>query len=246
MPYCSGKSKAQIKFKYPNDSDWTIFNSNYPPVDYSLEEQNTCENKRYRIDWLLENVIDLYYPYADGNHCSWQSYGASGSNNRGAAYVWGAIGQHVMIEQKSGYCAYSYESRMNGTAGHSYQGFSKLMLWCKGVADDPANQPPANNYHWVQIFYKPGIWSAPGALFNWSNLTHFAAVPDDPSLVCTSCKFTITDTRGKVYERTEPTCPTVSVVCGNTCPPQTVCECDCGTEVCCYDATGTPIYSYPK
>ena len=41
--------------------------------------------------------------------------------------------------------------------------------------------------------------------------------------------------------------PQIQITCGaDKCPPDTVCECDCGTEVCCYDATGTPVYYYLK
>lgn len=41
--------------------------------------------------------------------------------------------------------------------------------------------------------------------------------------------------------------PIVEVTCGNLkCPPDTICECDCGTKTCCYDVTGTPTYSYLK
>lgn len=51
----------------------------------------------------------------------------------------------------------------------------------------------------------------------------------------------------KIFEITGVGIPQLQISCtGKLCPPETVCECDCGKEVCCYGANGKPIYSYVK
>jgi hypothetical protein len=60
------------------------------------------------------------------------------------------------------------------------------------------------------------------------------------------CNFKVTKGGVVVYQRTAPTCPTVTYFCGEKCPPGT-CECTCGTRVCCYDpATGIAVKSFNK
>jgi hypothetical protein len=62
----------------------------------------------------------------------------------------------------------------------------------------------------------------------------------------TKCDFKATKNGVVVYQRTAPTCPTVTYFCGEKCPPGT-CECTCGTKVCCYDpATGIAVKSFDK
>jgi hypothetical protein len=51
----------------------------------------------------------------------------------------------------------------------------------------------------------------------------------------------------KVFEITGQGQPQIQISCtGKLCPPDTVCQCDCGKKVCCYGANGKPIYSYLK
>lgn len=63
---------------------------------------------------------------------------------------------------------------------------------------------------------------------------------------CGDCVFTVTKNNQVVYTRTKSPCPTVTHFCGEQCPPGT-CQCDCGTEVCCYDTkTGKAVKSFRK
>jgi hypothetical protein len=51
----------------------------------------------------------------------------------------------------------------------------------------------------------------------------------------------------KIFEITGSGIPQLQISCtGNICPPDAVCECDCGAEVCCWNDRGIPIYSYLK
>lgn len=62
-----------------------------------------------------------------------------------------------------------------------------------------------------------------------------------------SCTFKILSATGAIlYQKTASTCPEVVIKCGDTCPPETCCECDSGERVCCYGNDGTAIYSYLK
>ncbi|MBW4533651.1 MAG: hypothetical protein KME09_06900 [Pleurocapsa minor HA4230-MV1] len=63
---------------------------------------------------------------------------------------------------------------------------------------------------------------------------------------CTECLFKITKNNVVVYQKATPTCPIVTHFCGDQCPPGT-CQCDCGSEVCCYDTkTGKAVKSFRK
>lgn len=63
---------------------------------------------------------------------------------------------------------------------------------------------------------------------------------------CGGCVLTVTKNNTVVYKKSTPQCPTVSVICGDQCPPGT-CQCDCGSMVCCYDTTtGKAIKSFRK
>jgi hypothetical protein len=63
---------------------------------------------------------------------------------------------------------------------------------------------------------------------------------------CGDCVFKVTKNGTVVYQKSTPVCPTVTVICGDQCPPGT-CQCDCGNYVCCYDtATGKAVKSFRK
>lgn len=189
MPYCQGKPKAQIKFKYPGDADWTTFTSKYPPVDYTVDPGNNHL-------WVLRaRNYDAAIAYPCNNP-GWINH-----PNAPSLIVPACNGARIPVLE------------------YVYAGYYAISL--SSITLDAANAISTS--------------SAPVAVPPYGDYRNFC-----------KCKFTITDTRGKVFEKSASTCPEVQVTCGDTCPPQTVCECDCGTEVCCYDSTGTPIYSYPK
>jgi hypothetical protein len=63
---------------------------------------------------------------------------------------------------------------------------------------------------------------------------------------CGECVFRITKNGQAVYQKSNLACPVVTHTCGEQCPPGS-CECDCGTEVCCYDTvTGKAVKSFRK
>lgn len=60
------------------------------------------------------------------------------------------------------------------------------------------------------------------------------------------CLFKVTKDSNVVYQKTNSSCPMVTYFCGEKCPEGT-CQCDCGTEVCCYDTTtGRAVKSFKK
>jgi hypothetical protein len=70
--------------------------------------------------------------------------------------------------------------------------------------------------------------------------------PSNAALRSQSCYFKVFKNGAVVYQRSESTCPTVTYFCGDQCPEGT-CQCDCGTEICCYDTTtGKAVKSFKK
>ncbi|MGL5804024.1 MAG: hypothetical protein ACRC11_01050 [Xenococcaceae cyanobacterium] len=193
MPYCQGASKAQIKFKYQTNSNWQIFNSDFPPVDYSLVNGTCTGCSSAKSYYAIGNVI------ADRTSTSPLCRGTSPTTT---------------IPAGSFFCIRDLAPGQPRAEGCTHNSCcdtlrEELRINCRYA----------------------------GQAINWTFSGNY---------VLASCKFTITDTRGLVYQSFNPTCPIVEVVCGNTCPPETVCECDCGTEICCYGPDGKPIFSYPK
>jgi hypothetical protein len=49
----------------------------------------------------------------------------------------------------------------------------------------------------------------------------------------------------KIVEITGQGTPQIQIYCTDKiCPPNTTCQCNCGTDTCCYDALGNPIHSF--
>jgi hypothetical protein len=188
MPYCNGKPKAKIKFKYAGDADWTILNSNHPPVDYAVNPGNNYL-------WVLRaSTYDAAIAYPCNNP-GWIRH-----PNAPSLIVPACNGARIPVLE------YVY-------AGYYAKSLSSITLEAANaisLSSAPVVAPPYGDYR------------------NYCK-----------------CNFTVTDISGLIYSLARSTCPQVEVNC-DSCPPQTVCECDCGTEVCCYDAAGTPIFYYSK
>lgn len=219
MPYCDGKPKAQVRFKYQGDSDWTIFNTKYPPVDYTTKiipppfTGGQCVCGVYQIKvWVTVYTNTLGKTIQEFYDCG--------------AWFGGIKGIYINLNSGSG----------------QYGGKKELLANCRGQADRSGAQCLSTSQGHLILTHNGGIKS-----FDSAVLTRVYSVPDTCGDLPSECKFTITDTRGVVYQKTTPTpCPVVEVVCGDACPPKTVCQCEKNNIVCCYDATGKPIYSYPK
>ncbi|MGL5804377.1 MAG: hypothetical protein ACRC2R_01660 [Xenococcaceae cyanobacterium] len=184
MSYCQGETKAQIKFKYPNDTD-------FPPITTSC-------NLQLRL-------------IATGSACQ----GVRNFPDGGIA-----IGD-------------------GGNPGQSNQQFSI----------PPGNfEAIYNCANSAFFFFKiANSWYNPGSgLFHSCGSPYFANKVATFKLYSNLSVFEINDSRGKVFESIAPSCPIVEIICGDTCPPKTVCECDCGDMTCCWDANGIPIYSFPN
>jgi hypothetical protein len=186
MPYCENSSRAQIKFRYPEDAEWQSFVSNHPPVDYACSSGfcATCNGASY---YAVGTVI------ADRTSTS--------PNCRGVAPT-------TTISPGSYFC-------IRNISGFS--GFHPCTLTLR------------------QELYINCVYA--GRAITWTFSGNFVAG---------NAKFTISDTRGVVFTKIGDGCPIVDVACGIGCPAETACECDCGDTVCCWDANGTPIFSYPK
>jgi hypothetical protein len=84
-----------------------------------------------------------------------------------------------------------------------------------------------------------------GALPSGAGWGYFNFVPT-ADVSPTSYLLTIYRNGVEVYLRTNTKTPVVTYFCGEKCPPGT-CQCDCGTEVCCYDTTtGRAVKSFKK
>jgi hypothetical protein len=96
------------------------------------------------------------------------------------------------------------------------------------------------------------IWENPVPIpgnrvtLNRTQITRADNQPDTGGNLPSSCTFKVLKNNEVVYQKTAPTCPPVNHFCGEECPPGT-CQCDCGTEVCCYDTTtGKAIKSFKR
>lgn len=81
--------------------------------------------------------------------------------------------------------------------------------------------------------------------FNIVSIRRCDNQPDNCGTTESSCKFTVVDETGIIYNRTEPTCPRVSIDCGRKCPPNT-CECIHGNRICCYNSEGYLVASFDR
>ncbi len=210
MPYCEGKPKAKIKYKYPGDTDWQVFESNYTPVDYSIN--STAKTKitfgNVWQCWIFPNMARVYDldPYA--------SYSL-----RKGAFVVNCAGRSPTYNYNGVICPIT---PINDTY--------RYRLQRNGVDIPDAVELAAQQLG-------PGNWNLVQNVFNQLSIVSVEPYGG-------SCTFRIFDTRGQVFNRVDSVCPLVEVVCGDVCPPETVCECDCGEYTCCWDANGIPIYSF--
>lgn len=113
------------------------------------------------------------------------------------------------------------------------------QILCKGLLSGKC----LPEQQWINFAQGSGT---PGLTIANILITRIDGLPDNCGGGETQCKFTITDSRGVVYTRTEKECPQVKVVCGEDkkCPSNT-CECQCGNMICCYDRNGIAIDSFP-
>ncbi len=134
-----------------------------------------------------------------------------------AAKFYGPIGGSQLI----------YESDSLGNTVRGYR------LLCRGLVS-PGSQPIAVPFWFENRFNKLFV---PFGL----DIIRADGQPDN----C-GCKFTIKyEQTGEVlYEKIDAVCPTAEY--SGVCPPNTVCECDCGNMTCCWDANGIPIHSFPN
>lgn len=198
MPYCEGSPSAQIWFKYPNELDWTTFNTNFTPVDYS------CSSSVVPSPGADLTGKPGYQPHGWGR---WKLTGRGHCSNT------------LKTVEGNGFLV-TFNGFQNCSNG--FERFAYLMQCDRSLIT-------ANHIEGVNGW-------------NQSTLT-IARIGDYSCLY----KFAITDTRGLVFSRFASTCPiVVEVKCGDVCPPNTVCECDCGNMICCWDANGIPIHSFPN
>ncbi len=134
-----------------------------------------------------------------------------------AAQFYGPIGGYQLI----------YESDSLGNTVRGYR------LLCRGLVS-PGSQPAAVPFWFENRFNKLHV---PYGL----DIIPVAGQTDD----C-GCKLIIKyEVTGEVlYEQVDAVCPEVEYIEG--CPPETVCECNCGDMTCCWDANGIPIFSFPN
>jgi hypothetical protein len=85
-----------------------------------------------------------------------------------------------------------------------------------------------------------------GFLNNWGlEPNKFVRIDGQPDN-CGNCTFKVTKNNQVVYQKTRPTCPTVTHFCGEQCPAGS-CECNCGTRVCCHHpTTGAVVKSFTR
>jgi hypothetical protein len=119
--------------------------------------------------------------------------------------------------------------------------FDSDSIWI-GNPNIPANKPRSRSYG-VRIWSQGVAYDRLLAFSSGLKLIDFELQGTQSPKYC---RLNITKNGELVYRRRNSVCPTVTYFCGETCPPGT-CQCDCGTEVCCYDtATGKAVKSFKK
>jgi len=227
MPYCQGKSKARIKYKYANDAEWTILDINQTPIDYSI---------------IVNSPLD------EGGQCN-QIY-------RPNAYFIG--GRSGVADTHPQFCGKFFYA----TGGNVVEGpIAKVSIPALNfgdyfVVDFTDKNNIVRRIGFVTgtgrpVFYTPNCTSSGASTTVWAigiDRVVYTGGNNNCGSRPSTCTFKVFGSTNQVLlERTERECPQVeNVTCGESCPPETICQCDKGNYVCCYDATGNAIYSYPK
>lgn len=223
MPYCAGQSEARLYFQYPSSAEEN-FLSTSPPVDYSIESVNPSPTDPYggkgQCDAAIYDVVYTVWPHwaVDGEKRHMQVYGPIGET----------------------FVRYTRTENFSTTGPREVYklGFYCRNYWNYGLQPFPYEVSQENSYRLPD-----------GSLprIRIDSITRPNGAPDNCGNQNSEqkYKFTITDARGVVFTRTATEQPTVRVVCGKKCPPNT-CECSCGDMTCCYNDQGYAIYSFPS
>lgn len=220
--YCEGFNEARVLFRYSSTAPWDTFTSNRPPITYTLTQQTTnstpgqCDCSKYQI------VINYRR--------------TTGQSSSTAVSAWGPIGQITSFNER------------DSNSSNYREGFN---ISCRGLVNSGSSfgctGGSANTTCGTLGIHKKvvGCGGATSPVIITSvTITALPTYPDNCGGQST-CTLTVNDATGIVFTKTAATCPEVKVECGRRCPPST-CECVCSNNrVCCYNAQGIAVASFP-
>jgi hypothetical protein len=213
---CEGNSKAQVWFRY-GTNDWTVFKSNSTPVS------TTCTVQQGQTPEIFYRAR-FKYRIGDGTPdtaaCNIIKDGYTDPVYKAPFNSW-----NFRLYYRTWYLDTFY----NGQQTFSYQPYGENEKPLTYV--DPGSCPSSPIADWANTVYpETVIWERVDGQI-------------DPSITV----FQILDATGTpLYQKTASICPEVQIICGNGCPPETVCQCETRERICCYDANGYVIEQYLK
>jgi hypothetical protein len=224
---CPGASKAIVWFKFA-DKPWISYKPTTFPFAYETINNN---DGTWTIRFFKRSVINPvrghpFFNYNDLLNGGSNTYGLA--SIPGGAYGWGDPNNFFFepfIKVLSQFNQNWYV-RLKDVCGYSIEQPLSTSSGGKALSAIRNTATVSGSSVWVSIITlnNPGL--APNAS------------------TCSQCPSGWEQTLGTITSQGQPQ---IQITCNaDKCPPDTACECDCGHEVCCYNAQGTPVYSYLK
>jgi hypothetical protein len=233
MSLCSNGQKATIKWQYPGEELVQILGADGYSVGY---EQGQC-NTSYIVKGKSA-VNGLTYCGA-----SWQTdptpVNSWTINTSGRVKGLKRItGINSTTQPQPKYNTTSFGTCGSAIPGATTRAWYSYLDW-EGQTNITQGGLIYFNEVWVSNFDSQVVGKE---VVKIDSIKRSDGLPDQ----CGNCVLKILKNNLVVHARAEPMCPTVTYTCGDQCPPGT-CQCDCGSEVCCYDtATGKAVKSFRK
>lgn len=228
MPYCYNSKLARVYFKYPNQN-WNNVISRNPPVNYALTRTSDSP-VWFRYGLCLDSTYKFKLVGSKNQGVYMTAKGIIGHGMLGPIVSITPISPPTPINYPFppwNTCSYRYEICTRNPNQEPYGEGLKCLIFSDGTNGDCRNFP-----HYPEVI--------PTRVGRYET-----EIPDECGNPSQNCNFTVVDANGKIlYTKTAIVCPEVTVKCGETCPPETCCECKRGSLVCCYDCNGNVIKKF--
>jgi hypothetical protein len=246
---CPGASKAIVWFKF-SDGIWRSFKPNTFPFAYQTINK---ENGNWGLTFYTAPSdpprrwgVEIRAQNAYGSNAFSGNF--FNSSLLDAGRWWGdASAPNIRFELRSGgadgttcggvcVCDNYWVAIAKDRCGNDIEIALKTNTYSLLLQYNSVNCRTTNGY---QHSYKAIVSGSP-------YIASAVLQPYNPSLdVCGNCPNGWNKALGEITGQGEPQ---IQVSCNaNKCPPDTICECDCGSnEICCWSADGNVVYSYLK